>query len=71
MVRGRARTTALSGRIVAPAGGCVQGYVGRLRAHLRRDDRVGHRAPPNNEETKVMFSRDGGRSRSRRDLRAL
>ena len=35
----------------------MQGYVGRLRAHLRRDDRVGHCAPPDNEETKMMFSR--------------
>src|SRR6266853_611637 len=43
VVRNRARTTALSDRIVEPTGGRVQGHVGRVRAHLRRDDGVGHR----------------------------
>ena len=41
LVRCGARTTTLPGRIVAPAGGPVQGYIGRLRVHLRCDDDVG------------------------------
>ena len=46
VVRFGVRSAALLGRIVAPAGGCVQGCVGPVRADLRRDDGVGHCTPP-------------------------